>query len=73
MKVLQTYCPAPLAGALMKDYPEVEKTVRFRDNGKAIIKYNNTSYAEISIIYADSTVFGIFTIPVIKGKCRNGS
>ena len=65
------YCPAPLAEALIKDYPEVEKTVRFRDNGKAIIKYNNISYAEERIIYADSTVFGIFTIPVIKGNPDN--
>jgi putative ABC transport system permease protein len=62
------YCPAPLAGALIKDYPEVEKTVRFRNNGKAIIKYNNISYVEYRIIYADSSVFGIFTIPVIRGN-----
>jgi putative ABC transport system permease protein len=63
-------CPAPLAGALMKDYPEVEKTVRFRDNGKAIIKYNNVSYVENNIIYSDSSVFGIFTIPVIRGNAE---
>lgn len=64
------FCPAPLAGALMKDYPEVEKTVRLRDYGKAIIKYNNVSYAETNIIYADSTFFGIFTIPVTRGDAR---
>ncbi len=64
------YCPAPLAGALIKDYPEVEKAVRFRNNGKAIIKYNNISYAEYRIIYADSSVFGVFTIPVIRGNAE---
>ena len=65
------YCPPPLAGALIKDYPEIEKTVRFRDYGKAIIKYNKTSYSEYNIIYADSSVFGIFTIPVIRGNAGN--
>jgi len=62
------YCPSPLSGALLKDYPEVEKAVRFRNYGKAIIKYSNISYAEERIIYADSSVFGVFTIPVIKGN-----
>jgi putative ABC transport system permease protein len=65
------YCPAPLAGTLLKDYPEIEKSVRFRSYGKAIIRYNNTSYSENNIIYADSTVFGIFTIPVIRGNAEN--
>ncbi len=64
------YCPAPLAGALLKDYPEVEKAVRFRNYGKSIIKYNNVSYAEYRIIYADSSVFGVFTIPLIKGNAE---
>ena len=64
------FCPPPLAGALIKDYPEVEKPVRFRNYDKAIIKYNNISYTEYEIIYADSTVFGIFTIPVIRGNAE---
>jgi putative ABC transport system permease protein len=62
------YCPAPLAAALIRDYPEVEKSVRFQGNSNAIVEYNNTSYTEYEIVYADSTVFGIFTIPLIKGN-----
>jgi putative ABC transport system permease protein len=65
-----TYCPAPLAGALIRDYPEVEKSVRFLGNSNAIVKYNNTSFTEDEIVYADSTVFGIFTIPLIKGNAE---
>jgi putative ABC transport system permease protein len=65
-----TYCPAPLAAALIRDYPEVEKSVRFLGNSNAIVKYNNTSFTEYDIVYADSTVFGIFTIPVIKGNAE---
>src|SRR5664280_2573033 len=62
------FCPAPLSKTLLKDYPEVEKSVRFRSYGKAIIKYNNNSYTEDKIIYADSSVFDVFTLPVIKGN-----
>jgi|WetSurMetagenome_2_1015567.scaffolds.fasta_scaffold00730_10 putative ABC transport system permease protein len=62
------FCPSPLAGTLLKDYPEVEKAVRFRSFGKVIIKYNDISYSEERFVYADSSVFGVFTIPVIKGN-----
>ena len=67
---ISSYCPAPLAAALIRDYPEVEKSVRFQGNSNAIVKYNNTSYTEYEIVYADSTVFGIFTIPLIKGNAE---
>ncbi len=63
-----SYCPAPLASTLKRDYPEIEQAVRFKNYGESIVKYNNTSYTEHNIIYADSTVFEIFTIPVIKGN-----
>ena len=35
---------------------------------KQLVKYNNISYTENRIIYADSSVFGIFTIPVVRGN-----
>ena len=63
-----SFCPAPLSSTLRRDYPEVEQTVRFRDYGESIVKYNNISFTENDIIYADSTVFEVFTMPVIKGN-----
>jgi len=62
-----TQCPSSLAQALRIDYPEVENAVRFRDYGGSIIKAGNNVFNESGIIYADSTLFDIFTIPVIKG------
>ncbi len=62
-----TYCPAPLATAVKDDYPEIESVVRFRDYGGATIKYGSDSYSESKIIYADSTFFSIFTVPLIQG------
>ena len=68
---ISPYCPAPLSAALVNDYPEVEKSVRFRNYGKSIVKYGNTSFTEYDITYADSTIFGIFTIPLVRGNPEN--
>lgn len=63
-----SFCPAPLATILKNEYPEIEKVVRFRSYDKAIVKYENNIFTEYNIIYADSTVFGVFTIPVLRGN-----
>ena len=68
---LSSYCAAPLAAAVVRDYPEVEKSVRFQGNSNAIVKYKNTTYTEYEIVYADSTVFDIFTLPLIKGNAQS--
>jgi len=59
---------APMAAVLKNDFPEVENVVRFRDYGPASIKHVEKSFNEKEIIYADSTIFDIFTIPLIKGN-----
>jgi putative ABC transport system permease protein len=63
-----TNCPAPLAAAVLNDYPEVENVVRFRDYGGSIIRYGADSFSESRIIYADSSFFDIFTIPLLEGN-----
>jgi len=63
-------CPAPLAAALIADFPEVENAVRFRDYGSSTIKYEDKSFKENRIIFADSTVFDVFTIPFVKGNSK---
>jgi len=65
----QTYAvaPAPLASALMSDFPEVEKAVRFRNYGSSLIKREFENYKERRIIYSDSTLFDIFDLNLISG------
>jgi putative ABC transport system permease protein len=63
-------CPAPMAAALKADFPEVENAVRFKDHKGFTIKYKEKSFKEDRIIYADSTVFDVFTIPLIKGNSK---
>jgi putative ABC transport system permease protein len=60
-------CPDPLASTLIRDYPEVENAVRFRSYGPSLVKKGNENIKEERIIYVDSTVFDIFTLPMIAG------
>jgi putative ABC transport system permease protein len=64
----EVYCPAPLAAAAKNDFPEVANTVRFRNYGSYIISYKEKVFDETDIIFADSTVFSVFTIPLISGN-----
>ena len=65
----QTYAvaPAPLASALMSDFPEVEKAVRFRNYGSSLVKREFENFKEERIIYSDSTLFDIFDLNLIAG------
>jgi putative ABC transport system permease protein len=40
-----SFCPAPLAATLKRDYPEIEKSVRFR-NGQSIVSSTIQSFTE---------------------------
>lgn len=58
--------PTPLSTALVKDYPEILKSLRIANWGNNII-HNEEVYEENNFWYADSSIFEIFTFPFIKG------
>ena len=66
---LQTYAvsPAPLAQALINDFPEVEAAVKFRDYGSVLVKRTSENYKEREVLYADSTLFDVFDLELLKG------
>jgi putative ABC transport system permease protein len=59
--------PAPLAAALMADLPEVEKTVRLINRGGNTVKKGNQNIKEDHMLFADATLFDVFTFPMISG------
>lgn len=61
---------ADAAGAVMKkDYPEVEQYVRiYANEGAKFIKKGSEYIRESSVAYADSTLFDVFTLPVLAGN-----
>ena len=62
--------PAPLAAALLQDYPEVESAVRFRSRGSYLVKKSETAdnIKENNVVWTDSTFFRIFSVPVLEGN-----
>ncbi len=60
--------PAPMARTLADVYPEIENTVRFRGMGDFTIQQGENTYKETRIIFADSSLFDVFTIPLLYGN-----
>ncbi|HVS95788.1 MAG TPA: ABC transporter permease [Puia sp.] len=60
--------PAPAGPALLHDYPEVEKECRFRMQGGRLVKKGDQNIQEDAVVYADSTLFDVFTLPMLYGN-----
>ena len=58
----------PLAKAFQTECPEIEKTVRFLGTDEFLFRYNEKEFFERDLLWADSTVFDIFTYPFIYGN-----
>ncbi|CAL1518021.1 ABC transporter permease [Chitinophaga sp. MM2321] len=66
----ERYSPAQFGAVLQKDYPQIENSVRLRSYGdrQILVKKDNQTFMERDAFYADSTLFDIFTIPMIAGN-----
>jgi len=61
----------PMGATLKKDYPQVEEYVRFfSSSGSKLVKKGNEYIRENNVAHADSTLFDVFTIPVIAGDAK---
>ena len=63
--------PAPTAAALVADFPEIEQVTRFRDRGGYKVRKGTQNIQEDRMIYADPSVFKVFTLPMISGSPDN--
>ncbi|MFQ5751118.1 MAG: ABC transporter permease, partial [bacterium] len=59
---------APWGPALKRDYPEVENFVRFRFFSRSLVSYGEKQFYEDEGLYADSTIFEVFTFPLLNGN-----
>jgi putative ABC transport system permease protein len=61
--------PDPVGPTLKKDYPQVEQFVRLHDRGTWSVKRvgEPTNLREDNITFADSTLFDVFTLPLLSG------
>ena len=61
----------PMGAALKNDYPQVEEYVRFyTSSGSKLIKKGDQYINENEVAHADSTLFDIFTLPVMSGDAK---
>jgi len=60
--------PALLGITMVREFPEVEQYTRLRWYGSFRVKKGNENIQEDRIGFADSTLFDVFTLPVIAGN-----
>ena len=58
----------PLGPAFKTNIPEVEEFTRFSHLGNTLVTYNDKEYFEEDLMYADSTVFQIFSYNLLRGN-----
>ena len=58
---------APYADALKNEYPEIEKTARLYPEGGGVITYHDKKIEANDIMFADKSVFDVFTFPFLYG------
>ncbi|GAB4021884.1 ABC transporter permease [Spirosoma koreense] len=65
--------PDPMGPTLKKDYPQVEQFVRLHDKGSWLIRRSGetANLRENNITFADSTLFDVFTLPLLAGDPKH--
>jgi putative ABC transport system permease protein len=59
---------AAVGPSLTEEFPEIEKTLRFRVPEDRYLSYNNISHFIRNVIYSDSTLFDMFSFNLIQGN-----
>lgn len=70
-EVLTANNVVPAGPTFAQELPEVSNFFRFRNRGSYLINYQNDTYKEENITFADSTFFQFFSIPLIEGSIEN--
>ncbi|MCU0444309.1 MAG: ABC transporter permease [Microscillaceae bacterium] len=69
-EIMLAVAPDPMGHTMTKEYPEVEKAVRLRNNGSFLVKKDEQNIKESKIIYADNEIFEIFSFKMLSGDAR---
>lgn len=57
----------PMGRVMVTEYPEVINYVRFMPNNNMLIRYEDKVFNERRFLWADSTIFDVFSVPVLLG------
>ena len=67
----QAVTAAPMAQAIINDYPEVLQAVRIRDLGDWLIRFGDIKFNETGVLFADSAFFKVFDFRLLRGDPRS--
>ena len=59
--------PKPAGPMFKQDIPEIESYCRLRSWGDFVVRYDNQSFKEEKVIFADSTLFRVFSFKLLEG------
>jgi putative ABC transport system permease protein len=60
--------PAPMGATVFRDLPEVAAYTRLHYEGSCVIRYENKTFVEEKLFWADSSLFDVFTLPLVAGN-----
>ncbi len=67
-EVRSAMSPAPMGPTAFQDFPEVTTYARLHYEGGKVVRYHKKTFANQQLIWADSTVFSVFTLPFVTGN-----
>jgi putative ABC transport system permease protein len=67
----QAITSAPMAGAMLTDYPEILHAVRINRSGAWLVKYGENRFNEDGVLFADSSFFSVFDFKLLNGDPKS--
>jgi putative ABC transport system permease protein len=61
----------PMVPAIVSEYPEVVDAVRLSKAPRTSVRYGDKDFYEEGIMFADSSIFNIFSFPLVEGDPEN--
>ncbi len=62
------YTPAPMADALVANYPRIEQAVRISGGNSILVKKGDQTLVEKNAFFADPNLFKVFTLHMLEGN-----
>lgn len=69
-KMKESSVMAPVAQAMLRDFPEVSDVTRLREAGFPKLLLNNQVFKDDAFAYVDANFFQVFTLPFIAGDMK---
>lgn len=67
-ELLNLGAPYAMGPSLQREFPDVKSMARIDPAGSLLVRAGDKKFQEDNILYADSTIFSIFSFPLIAGN-----